>query len=188
MPASIASNPHLSFSACIPGGSRSALTRRQWWLGHLASACCAGFGFLGCVGLMLAAAQQFGLDPQGPLLRMLALAASALCLAQFLAASLALSRQRLDGRGEAHDLADICAGISALWGVLALGSGLRILMGSAWPLPMAPQWLATFLALAGLGCLAALVLECGVFEQASLTALWRGRRASGRVADGRLRV
>ncbi|SEE87631.1 hypothetical protein SAMN05444161_7587 [Rhizobiales bacterium GAS191] len=156
--------------------SQGGASRRQWWLGHLWAALFACLGFLGGVGVLISFALQFGLDPGETGGKMLVLAAGLSCLLLFAGASNALCRRRLNERGEAHDLVDAVMGLAALWLALALYHGARALLIGHWALPGLPQWLLAVVAASCCASLAALVLECGVFEHMSLTELWRGRR------------
>jgi len=170
-------NPFMGESLLLsPQGTAS---RRQWWLGHLWALVFTGAGFLGGVGVLTSLAVQFGLDCGGIPVRMLVLATILLCLLQFAGASNALSRRRLNARGEAHDLADAALGLTALAMVLLVYDGAtRLLLGEL-ALPHLPHWLTVIAAASSALGLAALALECGVLERSSLTELWRGRRPHG---------
>jgi hypothetical protein len=85
-------------------------------------------------------------------------------------------------RGEAHDLADIFAFAAVLEAVLMLDRFATRVAASGWSLPVIPQWLASGIAFLFLVSLVALVLECGVLEEWSLTELWRGKGRELRTA------
>ncbi|MFI5016021.1 MAG: hypothetical protein ACHQAY_27110, partial [Hyphomicrobiales bacterium] len=161
--------------------SQGGATRRQWWLGHLSAALLAWLGFMGGVGIIMSAAVQLGLDPGEAVFKSLTMAAAALCLLQFVVASNALCRRRLNERDEPHDLVDACIGFTILALALALNDAARALMATEWPLPAAPRWLIVAAMTACFGSLVALVLECGVLEHLSLTEIWRGRRRAAQL-------
>jgi len=162
---------------------KARASRRQWWIGHLSALLLAGLGFLGGMGVMVSIAAELGLDQDGGVLKVLAGSVAMLCLAQLAIASSALSRGRLSERGEPHDLVDAFICLAGLEAVLMLNGAARLLTGGDWILPAAPQWLDTGVTIGFLGSLAALALECGVFERASLTEIWRGRKGEWRTAS-----
>jgi uncharacterized membrane protein YhaH (DUF805 family) len=159
-------------------------TRRQWWLGHLSAILLLGLGFVGATGLLLAMAGELGLGEDGLAFRMLSAVVAALCLLQFAIASNALCRRRLSERGEAHDLADAFAFTATLEAAVVIDRSARVLVADGWLLPALPQWLVSGVAFLFLVSLVALVLECGVLEQWSLTELWRGKGREWRTASG----
>jgi uncharacterized membrane protein YhaH (DUF805 family) len=158
-------------------------SRRQWWLGHLWAPLLGGLGFLGGVGVFIAIAMQFGLDPAGIAMKTLVLGAAMLCVLLVAGASNALCRRRLNARGKAHDLADALLGLTLLWLALALYQGICLLFGGEGALPALPQWLMDAVAVLCGTSLAALVFECGVFVELSLTDLWRGGRSDQRLGS-----
>jgi uncharacterized membrane protein YhaH (DUF805 family) len=174
-----------SAGASFPWSAQGNVTRRQWWLGHLSAGLLGWLSLVGGIGIILCACAQFGFDPGGIGIKFVTMAVVGICVLQFLIASNALCRRRLNERGAPHDLADAFIGLTALETALALNDVARTLLTSQWPLPAAPQWIVATVSVTAAACLAALVLECGVFEHVSLTEIWRGRRHEAQ-AGGRI--
>jgi uncharacterized membrane protein YhaH (DUF805 family) len=153
-------------------------SRRQWWLGHLSAVLLAALGLIGVTGVLIAMAGELGIEEGGLTFEVLLDVVALTCLLHVAAASNVLCRRRLRERGEPPDLADIFAFTAGLEAALAVDRFANRMAASAWSLPAIPQWLASAIAFLFLVSLVALVLECGVFEEWSLTELWRGRRLS----------
>jgi uncharacterized membrane protein YhaH (DUF805 family) len=175
-PAQITATPFL-------WSAEGTASRRQWWFGHVAALLLACFGFVGGTGIIISAALAFGLDAGEIWFKLLTIFIASLCLLQFVIASNALSRRRLNERGEPHDLVDAFMSLTAIEIAFSLNDAAREAIAH-WPLPAAPGWLSTTVATISLASLVALVLECGVFEHFSLTEIWRGWRSRARFRGG----
>jgi uncharacterized membrane protein YhaH (DUF805 family) len=150
-------------------------SRRQWWLGHISAALLAALGLIGATGVVIAMAGELGIEEGGLTFELLLDVVALTCLLHVAAASNALCRRRLRERGEPNDLADIFAFAAGLEAALMLVRFVNRMAASAWSLPAIPPWLASAVAFLFLVSLLALVLECGVLEEWSLTELWRGK-------------